>query len=105
MKFKDLEGKIVWNVPQYWGAEMPKFDKYKINEESFYPQGRIKSWYLDYANERLVIVTQEVASYMDIVNMKKEIRRFLNVIGYTEQLNILVYDRSGYGDRVSEVIL
>ena len=104
MQFKDLDGKIRWNGPQYSGAEMPEFDKYRINEESFYPQGRIKCWYLDYVNERLVIVTQEVASYMNIVNMKKEIRRFLDVIGYTEPLKILVYDRSGYGDRVSDTI-
>ena len=104
MQFKDLDGKIRWNGPQYWGAEMPEFDKYRINEESFYPQGRLKCWYLDYENERLVIVTQEVPSYTNIVNMKKEIRRFLDVIGYTEPLRILVYDRSGYGDRVCDTI-
>ena len=104
MQFKDLDGKIKWNGPQHSGAEIPEFDKHRINEESFYPQGRIKCWYLDYVNERLVIVTQEVASYTNIVNMKKEIRRFLDVIGYTEPLKILVYDRSGYSDKVLDII-
>ena len=102
MNLKEVNEKLRINGPKYYGGPTPEWREDMVNEETFYPGGRLKTWFLK--DDKMVFVTQEVASYMNIVNFKKELRRWLNYIGYTDKLPVVIYDRSGIGDDIEEEI-
>ena len=99
---EEIIEKFRLNGPQYYGGEMPIWREDMVNEESFYPRGRLKDWYVE--DGVMVFVTQEIAGYMDVVNFKRELRRWLDYINHKEKIRIKIYDRSLLGDTIFEEI-